>query len=187
MKYTKLLRIWHWLNALTIFILLGTFFLRKTFLSWRTNSELMVQKFAEFDIEITTEAAKVVAKAIRTPMWEWHIIFGYVLAGLILFRIFIFVKEGMSYKNTSSLHKIGITILYTIFYLLVIFMVFSGIAMNLGTNMGISDEILHNIKEVHESVAWFFVFFVPIHIGGAVVADMTKEKGLISRMVSGRN
>lgn len=187
MRYSRLLRTWHWLNTLTIFILLGTFFLRKTFLSWRTNSELMVQKFAEYDIEITSEAAKAVAKAIRAPMWEWHIIFGYVLAVLILFRIFIFVKEGMSYKNTTSLHKTGITILYTLFYLLIVFMALSGITMHLGHDMGISDDMIHTIKEIHESVAWFFVFFVPLHIGGVVVADMTKEKGLISRMVSGRH
>jgi len=37
-------RVWHWLNATVILGLLGTVFLRKTFLSWRTNSELIVQK-----------------------------------------------------------------------------------------------------------------------------------------------
>lgn len=146
----------------------------------------MIQKFAEYDIEITQEAAKAVAKSIRAPMWEWHIIFGYLLAGLILFRIFIYLKEGMSYKNFSSLHKRGITILYTIFYLLIIFMALSGISMHLGSDIGLSDNLIHSIKEIHESVAWFFVFFVPLHIGGVVVADLTNEKGLVSRMISGR-
>ncbi|HIP47065.1 MAG TPA: cytochrome b/b6 domain-containing protein [Campylobacterales bacterium] len=186
MKYSKLLRLWHWLNALTIFILLATFFLRKTFLSWRTNSELIVQKLAEVDIEVTTEVAKTIAKAIRAPMWEWHIIFGYVLATLILFRIFIFIKEGMSYKNFSSLHKTGITLLYTLFYLLIFFMALSGITMHQGVDIGLSKELIHDIKEIHELTAWFFVFFVPAHIAGVVVADMTNETGLISRMVSGR-
>ena len=187
MKYSPLLRLWHWLNAFTIFILLGTFFLRKTFLSWRTNSETMITEFAEFDINISIEAAKAVAKVIRAPMWEWHIIFGYVLAALIIFRVLIFIKEGMSYKNFSTFHKKGITLLYTLFYLLVIFMAISGITMHQGIDIGLSKELIHRIKEIHESVAWFFVFFVPLHIAGVVVADMTNETGLISRMISGKS
>ena len=185
MKYSKLLRIWHWLNAITILALLGTFFLRKTFLSWRTNSELIIQKFAEYDITVTTEIAKVVAKTIRAPMWEWHIIFGYVLASLILFRIYIFAKEGISFKDTASLHKIGVSLLYIVFYLLIIFMTISGITLHIGADMGISKDILSSIKDIHEPVAWFFVVFVPLHIGGVIVADLTQERGLVSKMISG--
>ncbi len=187
MKYSKLLRVWHWLNAIAIFALLGTFFLRKTFLSWRTNSELIVQKLSEYDITVTAEVAKVVAKTIRAPMWEWHIIFGYVLASLILFRIYIFVKEGLSFKDTSSLHKMGVSSLYVIFYLLIVFMAISGITLHLGADIGISKEILSSIKEIHEPVAWFFVVFVPLHIGGVIVADLTQERGLVSKMISGND
>ncbi len=184
MKYSRLLRVWHWLNVLVIFGLLGTFFLRKTFLSWRTNSELIVQKLAEYDIQISLEVAKVVAKTIRAPMWEWHIIFGYLLALLIIFRIYIFKKEGISYKDSSSLHKVGVSILYSIFYLLVIFMVISGIFLHLMDSF-ISKEILHDIKEIHEFCAWFFVFFVLVHIAGVVIAEFRGERGIISKMVSG--
>ena len=186
MKYSKLLRLWHWLNALAIFGLLATFFLRKTFLSWRTNSELIVQKLAEYNIEVTVEVAKTLAKAIRAPMWEWHIIFGYLLASLVLFRIFIFFKEGVSYKDTTSIHKIGVSFLYTVFYLLIVFMSISGLVLTFGGDAGMGKEILGSIKENHESVAWFFVFFVPLHIGGVVVAEMSSEKGIISKMVSGK-
>ena len=185
MKYTKLLRIWHWLNAIAILGLLGTFLLRKTFLSWRTNSEVIVQKLAEYDIDVTTAAAKVVAKTIRAPMWEWHIIFGYALAALILFRLFIFLKQGISYKDTSSLYKLGLTILYSIFYLLVTFMALSGITLHLGADLGISKGFIGDLKEIHETVAWFFVFYVPIHISGAVIAELGSQKGLISKMISG--
>jgi Ni,Fe-hydrogenase I cytochrome b subunit len=70
-------RVWHWLHATVILGLLGTVFLRKTFLSWRTNSELIVQKMGEFDIDVSIEEAKILAKAIRAPMWDWHIILGF--------------------------------------------------------------------------------------------------------------
>lgn len=186
MKYSKLLRLWHWLNFLAIFGLLGTFFLRKTFLSWRSNSELIVQKLAEVNIEVTAEVAKALAKAIRAPMWEWHIIFGYLLVFSLIFRIYIFFKEGVSYKDTTSIHKIGVTLLYTVFYLLIVFMSISGLVLTFGADVGVSKELLGSIKDNHESIAWFFVFFVPLHIGGVVVADMTNEKNLISKMVSGK-
>ena len=186
MKYSALLRVWHWLNALAIFGLLGTFFLRKTFLSWRTNSELMVQKFAEYDIQITTEMAKTVAKAIRAHMWEWHIIFGYFFLSLIIFRIYIFVKEGVSYKDNSSLHKKAVGVLYSIFYLVVIFMGLSGVFLHLGADFGVSKDSLKEIKELHELSAWFFVVFVPLHIAGVVMAELSSEKGIVSRMISGK-
>ena len=47
MKYTLAFRIWHWLNAIVVLGLLGTVFLRKTFLSWRTNSEILMTKLSE--------------------------------------------------------------------------------------------------------------------------------------------
>jgi len=46
-------RIWHWVHAAVILGLLGTVFLRKTFLSWRTNSELLTQKLADIDLTVT--------------------------------------------------------------------------------------------------------------------------------------
>jgi len=50
-------RVWHWIHAMVILGLLGTVFLRKTFLSWRTNSELLIQKLSEINVDITVEQA----------------------------------------------------------------------------------------------------------------------------------
>ncbi|MCK4974574.1 MAG: cytochrome b/b6 domain-containing protein, partial [Sulfurimonas sp.] len=72
MKYTLSFRIWHWLNAIVVLGLLGTFFLRKTFLSWRTNSEILMTELSEMGTEITAAQAKILAKAVRAGMWEWH-------------------------------------------------------------------------------------------------------------------
>jgi Ni,Fe-hydrogenase I cytochrome b subunit len=80
MKYSASFRLWHWLNAFVVLGLLGTVFLRKTFLSWRENSEILMSKLSEFGVEITVEQAKILAKAVRAGMWEWHIILGYGLA-----------------------------------------------------------------------------------------------------------
>ena len=102
-------RLWHWINTVVVLGLLGTVFLRKTFLSWRTNSELLTQKLAEIDLSITEAQAKVLAKAIRAPMWEWHIILGYALTALLLWRIILFFtqsgKQNYQHIQKETLHK----------------------------------------------------------------------------------
>ena len=76
---TKLIRVWHWLNAMALFGLMATAILRKTFLSWRTNSAIIVDKMAEAGTTVTPELAKDIAVTIRTPMWDFHYIFGFEL------------------------------------------------------------------------------------------------------------
>ena len=183
--YSRLLRVWHWLNAIVITGLLGTFLLRKTFLSWRANSDIIMDKFLYFDIDITTEQAKVVAKAIRAPMWEWHIIFGIALAVLMVFRIIILIKEGGFNYDSPSFHLKMVHIGYKVFYLILLFMAISGLVLVWYKSMGISKDIAHSIKEIHEFVAWAVVIFVPLHIVGVVIADSSDQKGIVSKMISG--
>lgn len=184
--YSKSLIIWHWLNAIAVSGLLGTFFLRKTFLSWKTNSLLITEKLGSFGIEVTAEQAKAIAKAIRAPMWEWHIIFGVMLALLLLVRVWIVWREkGFGYDDQDSLHMRMVHGGYKILYLILIFMAVSGVAMTWHESFGLSDALVHTIKEQHELVAWTVAAFVPLHIIGVVVAEYQGQKNIISRMISG--
>lgn len=184
--YPRSIRIWHWLNVLAVTGLLGTFFLRKTFLSWRDNAALITEKFSSFGIDVTAEQAKAVAKAIRAPMWEWHIVFGVMLALLLLYRMWIFWQEaGFGYDDDESLHLQIVHWGYKLFYLVLIFMAVSGLILNWYEVLGITKEFAHSIKEVHESVAWAVVFFVPLHIAGVIIADNDDQKCITSRMISG--
>ena len=182
-------RIWHWLNAFVVLGLLGTIFLRKTFLSWRTNSELIAQKLLEIDLEITVEQSKILAKAIRAPMWEWHIILGYALAVLIIWRIILFFtksgKENYINFKDKSLHKKMVTLGYIGIYSILLFMATSGFVMYFYESLGLVKDTVHSIKEVHEFVFIGVLIFVPLHIIGVIVADNTDEKGIISDMISG--
>ncbi len=65
MKYTLKFRVWHWLNAIVILGLLGTVFLRKTFLSYKTNAEILMSKLSDMGVDITIEDAKIVSD----PCW----------------------------------------------------------------------------------------------------------------------
>ena len=128
-KWSLSFRIWHWLHALVVIGLLGTVFLRKTFLSWRSNSEILATKLSTMDIEVSSEQTKALAKAVRAPMWEWHIFLGYALATLLLVRIILFFtrsgRQNFTDIGRDSLHKKMVKIGYIGIYVSLAFMAFS--------------------------------------------------------------
>ncbi len=189
MKYTISFRVWHWLNALVILGLLGTVFLRKTFLSWRINSEIIVDKLSDMEIDITLVQAKILAKAIRAGMWEWHIILGYALAILIIFRIYLFFKDTSKKESFCSLnmHKKVVHISYYIIYVTISFLAISGFIIYFYKDLGLLKETAHSIKEIHELSFYIIMYFVPLHILGTMIAENRDEKGIISRMINGED
>lgn len=182
-------RIWHWLNAVVVLGLLGTVFLRKTFLSWRTNSELLIQKLSEINVEVTQAQANVLAKAIRAPMWEWHIILGYILALLLLWRVLLFFtqsgKENYQNLKKDNIHKKMVKLSYLGLYAILLFMAVSGLSIHFHEILGLSKGLVESLKELHELVFNGVLIFVPLHIIGVIIAEMRNEKGIISNMVQG--
>lgn len=189
MKWSVSFRLWHWLHAAVILGLLGTVFLRKTFLGWRTNSEILMQKLASFQIDITAEQAKALAKAIRAPMWEWHILLGYALALLVLWRIALFFtqsgKRNYIALREENLHKKAVKLGYLVLYVVIAFMAVSGLLIHFYETLGLAKTTAHDIKELHELAYNFILIFVPLHIAGVVIADATEEKGIVSDMING--
>ena len=182
-------RAWHWIHATVVLGLLGTVFLRKTFLSWRTNSEILSEKLAEINVEVTLEQAKVLAKAVRAPMWEWHILLGYALVAILVWRMALFfTKSGkvnyVDFKK-KSLHKKMVTLSYIGLYTVLIFMAITGLTIHFYELLGLSKEIAHDIKEIHELVFNAVLIFVPLHILGVVIAENRNEKGIVSDMLEG--
>ena len=188
-KWNLSFRLWHWLHAAVILGLLGTVFLRKTFLGWRTNSEILMQKLASFQIDITAEQAKVLAKAIRAPMWEWHIWLGYALAALVVWRIALFFtqsgKRNYMALQEENLHKKAVKLGYLVLYVVIAFMAVSGLVIHFYETLGLTKGTAHDIKELHELAYNVILIFVPLHIAGVVIADATEEKGIVSDMING--
>lgn len=182
-------RIWHWVHAAVVIGLLSTVFLRKTFLSWRTNAELLTQKLAEIDLSVTEAQAKVLAKSIRAPMWEWHILLGYALAALLLWRVALFFttsgKRSFIHFKQATLHRKVVKVGYVGIYLVLLFMVTTGLSIHFHETLGINKELSDSIKDIHELVFNAVLIYVPLHIIGVAVADIYEEKGIISRMING--
>jgi len=189
-KWSLNFRLWHWIHAAVMLGLLGTVFLRKTFLSWRTNSEIIIQKLGEQGVDVTAEEAKMLAKAIRAPMWDWHIILGYGLAALVVWRIALFFtpsgkRSFQNLKEEKSLHKKAVKLGYVVIYAVIAFMTVSGLVIHFYDVLGLTKDTAHDIKEVHELLYNALLIFVPLHIAGVIVADATEEKGIVSDMING--
>jgi len=182
-------RVWHWIHATVILGLIGTVFLRKTFLSWRTNSEILSQKLAEINMEVTIEQAKVLAKAVRAPMWEWHIVLGYALVALLIWRVALFFtqsgKENYQNFKERSLHKKLVTVGYIGIYAILVFMSISGLTIHFYEPLGLTKDMAHDIKEIHEFVFNAILIFVPLHIVGVLIAENRDERGIVSDMIHG--
>ncbi|MDD2906275.1 MAG: cytochrome b/b6 domain-containing protein [Sulfurimonas sp.] len=188
MKYTASFKLWHWLNALVVLGLLGTVFLRKTFLSYKANAEILMQKLSEIDIVITIEQAKVLAKAIRAPMWDWHIFLGYALAFLMLWRIVLYFGGAVKKEKFSTLsaHKKAVQLLYYLLYATLFFMSISGLVIYFYEALSLSKEFAHTLKELHESAFNIILVFVVLHIAGLTIAENHGEKGVISDMLNAK-
>ena len=187
-KWSLNFRIWHWANALVVLGLIGTVLLRKGFLSYRENAQIILDKLAAIDVSITLDQAKTIARAIRAPMWEWHIILGYVLAFLLLYRIILFFtdsgRQSFRFKELDIHHKL-VGAGYIVIYIALFFMAISGLVIHFYQELGLLKESAHDIKEVHEAVYQIVLYFVPLHIIGVVAADMRDEKGIVSNMING--
>ena len=141
------------------------------------------------DIAVTADQAKLLAKSIRAPMWEWHIILGYALAALVVWRIALFFTESgrQNYQQLKeeNFHKKMVKIGYLVIYTVIAFMTISGLVIHFYQELGLVKDTAHDIKEIHEFVYNALLIFVPLHIVGVLVAENRDEKGILSDMVNG--
>ena len=188
-KWSLNFRLWHWIHAIVMLGILGTVFLRKTFLSWKINSVILSDKLSGMDLSVTADQAKILAKSIRSPMWEWHILLGYALVALVLWRIALFFTDSgkQNYKNLKqeNLHNILVKVGYIVIYVVILFMTVSGLVIHFYQELGLVKDTVHDIAEIHELVYNALLIFVPLHIVGVFVAENRNEKGILSDMVNG--
>ena len=96
-KWSSPMRIYHWLNSLIVTLLLITVVLRKTVLDKYLVNKKIQGFLSNNSIEIDKDLTMKLAKQIRSEMWEWHYVFGFILAALIIIRIALFfTKSGKS-------------------------------------------------------------------------------------------
>lgn len=188
-QFTAIYRIWHWLMALSIIGLLFTVMLRKTFLSWRTNAEIIQTQLAGLGAEVTAESAKIVAKAIRAPMWEWHYIFAAVLGISIAIRLYMMISKQAELPIITFLKSSGVEKLKVGVHMLLCFcialMLISGALVYFHESLAISKEGAHSIKEFHEFMMQPLIILVLMHFAGVLRHELTTKEGIVSKMIHG--
>ena len=188
-QFTPLYRIWHWLMAFSVLGLLGTVALRKTFLSWRTNAEVIQLKLAEMGTEVTAETAKMVAKAIRTPMWEWHYLLALFLALSIVIRLVMVARDRSQFPllqliNAPKEEKLKKAVHLLICMSLMV-MTVSGGVVYYHELLGFTKEGVHWVKELHEYVMYAVLGLVVLHLGGVMMHELKTKEGIVSKMIHG--
>lgn len=126
------------------------------------------------------------AKKIRKPMWEWHIYLGYFLTGLYCIRLAVPFfgkmkfsspfKEGL---NTKTKFQFWV---YLVFYTCTAVSLITGLIIEFGPKV-----YKKPMEEIHELSLYYLLSFMILHFAGILIAEFTSNKGLISRIISGRN
>ena len=177
-------RLIHWAIAFTFLYILLTVFLRTGWMNKDNIGSIIQENLSQQNIELTTKDASIVGKKVRKPMWETHTIAGYVLIGLFILRLVITWIQGAGFN--SPLKK-GISFnekfkgwVYIFFYVLLGLSLFTGFMKVNGP------ESLEEIMEaIHVQSLYFSITFIMIHSVGVLIADAGKEKGIISKIISG--
>ncbi|MEC4112504.1 cytochrome b/b6 domain-containing protein [Myroides pelagicus] len=184
--YSVFYRLMHWSIAIVMLLLLLTIILRMTWLNKSAMSELILSYASQHDISISKGDAINMAKTIRYPMWRWHIYLGYVLLGLFAIRIFAGIFNIIHFQNPF---KQNITfkvrfqrLVYIVFYLSVIVSLITGLMLEFGIT-----KYVNLVKDIHKASIYYFAIFLGLHFIGILIAEFTYERGIVSRMVNGRD
>lgn len=139
---------------------------------------------AEQKVTINQDDAALIAKKVRKPMWSTHTIAGYVLVGLFVLRIILTWVQGMGFANPL---KAGVTLyhkfkawVYIVFYLMLGTSLFTGLMMEFGP-----ESLEHTMEDIHVLSLYYSVAFILLHTVGVLMADAGKERGIISKIISG--
>lgn len=180
-KYSALHRFLHWTIAIGMAVLLFTGFLRMTWMDKKHMAGIMGKHFSEISSDQLIDAAE----AIRTPMWEWHIIFAYVVFGAFLIRIIYMLLKGIRFpkafgKDVSLIERLqGMT--YIIFYLFLAFSIFSGAMIEWGAK----SDFRNAVKAIHKMGLYFYPAFIFVHLLGVYIDEKFHKKNATSKMIGG--
>jgi cytochrome b561 len=185
-NYSAVYRTIHWAIAISMLLLLGTIFLRMTWMNKNNVADIIQQYLTTTDQTLSDEQLITLAKQIRKPMWQWHIYLGYVLTGLfaIRFTLPLFgemkcrnpLDKALSFKEKFQLWT------YIVFYCCIIVSLSTGLMIEFGPK-GLKEPM----EEIHILSIYYFATYLVLHFGGILMAELGNQQGIVSRIISGEN
>jgi cytochrome b561 len=152
----------------------------------KVNVSNIIQDFlSETDLKMSEDDSMTLAKRIRRPMWEWHMYIGYVLVGLYVVRLLLPLMGEMKFPNPFkkelNLKEKFQNWVYCIFYICVAGSLFTGLMIEFGP-----DSMHELMEEIHILSIYYLLAFIVLHFGGVLMAELTDQQGLVSRIISGK-
>ena len=183
-SYSRTYRIFHWAIAILFLLLLITIFLRLTWMNKDHVAGIIGSYLGTTDQSLSQQQLIVLAKQIREPMWQWHVYIGYALAGLCLVRFMLPLFGEMRLpdprKRTGRKEKFQ-EWTYIVFYIGVVISLITGLIIELGPK-----QLKDPVEQIHVLSIYYLVPFIVVHLAGILWAEFTDQKGIVSRIVSGR-
>jgi Ni/Fe-hydrogenase 1 B-type cytochrome subunit len=202
-KYSASLRLWHWANTIVISGSLLTVLINSTLNGKEIVTPVIQNELKDGGVIITPEQAGSVGHALRDKVWEIHTYFGYVLAGLLLFRLLLeffeladqkFIRkikaaatQFQTVKKNRELarHELVVKSIYAVFYVLLFVMAVTGLFLAFEIILAPFKAIRHSVKEVHSFCMYLILAFIAVHLIGVFLAERKDSKGIVSDMING--
>ncbi len=201
-KYSSPLRLWHWLSAIVITGSLLTVLANSTITNGRANAAIIKAQLSNNKVLVNSNQARGAAHEISDKVWELHTYFGYVLAGLFLFRLIVEIfqpadqrlipKIKSAYRHyyiikqnrEQAKHEFVVKTLYAIFYLLLMIMAVTGLCLAFEDDVAALKKI-HAIREIHGFCMYLIIAFIVVHLAGVFLAERKDSPGIVSDMING--
>ncbi|MBB6125921.1 cytochrome b/b6 domain-containing protein [Mucilaginibacter lappiensis] len=202
-KYSASLRIWHWANTIVISGSLLTVLINSTIINERPVSALVKTELKNAGATVSDEQAGSVAHALGDSVWKIHIYFGYVLVGLLLFRLALeffqladqkFIRKMKSaYRQFQTMkknrevakHEFTVKAIYAVFYILLMVMAVTGLFLAFEDLLAPFKSIRHSVKYVHGFCMYLILAFIVVHLAGVFLAERKDSQGIVSDMING--
>jgi cytochrome b561 len=183
-RFSLASRLIHWAIAFTFLYILLTVLLRMGWMNRGTVGGIVQESLGEKGIAVDDETAGNIGRQVRRPMWGTHIIAGYVLTGLYVIRMIITYIQGAGFASPFAKNLTGYqrfrSWVYVLFYIFVAGSLITGLLIEFGPGS------IHEIsEEIHKLSLYYMVTFIALHLVGVVIADGAKERGIISKIISG--
>ncbi|MDR3696858.1 cytochrome b/b6 domain-containing protein [Mucilaginibacter sp.] len=196
------LRLWHWLNALVITGSLLTVLLNSTLLKTRKNAAFIQDTLKEAGATVTNDQARSVAHELSDKIWTLHTYFGYVLVGLVVFRLLLeffqvadqkFIRnlksayakyQSVKQQRETARHDFLVKTVYAIFYLMIITMAVTGLCLAFEDDVP-ALKAIHAFREIHQFTMYLILAFIVVHLAGVFLAERKESPGIVSDMING--
>lgn len=188
---TPTMRIFHWLIAISIVIIMATIIMRETWFEKHALADKMYTYTTKLlqDIGQQEAATKLqkddfikLAKSIRNTMWNLHVYTGYFLMAIYAIRLGLLFSgkltllNPLSQKGTKNKFKAAV---YLTFYICLGCSLLTGVIMVNGP-----ESLGEPLESVHVLSKYYVMPFIIIHFAGLIIAEYTDQKGIAGKMIS---